>query len=81
MGRVRKGWFDDEKRGKERKKAAVRGQVPRKQGLKLLSRLSGRALDLRPRASSKKTRIETASVATKAHSIATSEGKFQENKD
>jgi len=31
---VGKGRFDDEKTEKGRKKAAIRGQVPRKQGLK-----------------------------------------------
>jgi len=34
LRRVRKGRFDTEKQGKGRKKAAVQGQVPRKQGLK-----------------------------------------------
>jgi len=39
--------------------AFIRGQVPRKQGLKLGSEPPVLAIDKNPRASSKKTRIET----------------------
>ena len=37
----------------------VRGQVPRKQGLKPKEEQDGHLAEKRPRASSKKTRIET----------------------
>ena len=61
-GWSRKGRFDTEKQGKGRKKGAVRGRVPRKQGLKHLSSEFCARGHFSPRASSTKTRIETERV-------------------
>ena len=59
----------------------VRGQVPRKQGLKQLCVFQPNACKFGPRASSKKTRIETCSSSLAFRLRLPSEGKFQENKD
>ncbi len=63
------------------KQLRIRGQVPRKQGLKpdqIYRKFKGA---LYPRASSKKTRIETWCLLEYLLSTRKSEGKFQENKD
>ena len=65
----------------ERGGEIVRGQVPRKQGLKLIRRAYLPLLDFCPRASSKKTRIETNIFKDSILVVFPSEGKFQENKD
>ena len=59
----------------------IRGQVPRKQGLKPLWIASSTIGQSDPRASSKKTRIETFGIKFFHKIIEESEGKFQENKD
>ncbi len=59
----------------------IRGQVPRKQGLKRWYRRHGSARRMHPRASSKKTRIETRASYYFPIWAQASEGKFQENKD
>jgi len=59
LRRVRKGRFDTEKQEKGRKKAAVRGRVPQKQGLKQDNWHGQEMVAICPRASSTKTRIET----------------------
>ncbi len=59
----------------------IRGQVPRKQGLKRLKEGPCAETTSNPRASSKKTRIETPAVNVSVRSLVESEGKFQENKD
>ena len=66
-------WYQEE--------VIVQGQVPRKQGLKHEAPPDLIDPTPRPRASSKKTRIETGIGTIKIFVFARSKGKFQENKD
>ncbi len=59
----------------------VRGQVPRKQGLKLEQIILNHFFGKGPRASSTKTRIETSTGELVFYRRFPSEGKFHENKD
>ena len=62
--------------------ANVRGRLPRKQGLKLNSPVQiTLSAPLGPRATSTKTRIETACASTACINLFGSEGDFHENKD
>ena len=61
--------------------SVVRGQVPSKQGLKHSDNAAKGEAGYGPRASSKKTRIETERGAGRPPGGKASEGKFQENKD
>ena len=91
--RQRRGWLWSEGKFQENKdwnrkrsrtatwRKSVRGQVPRKQGLKLAYLNDNDMQSDCPRASSKKTRIETQALDRGWSPNVPSEGKFQENKD
>jgi len=79
---VGKGRFDDEKTEKGRKKAAIRGQVPRKQGLKPYNRqaICTQHTQIRGQVPRKQGLKRTEKVMPPIERPL-SEGKFQENKD